>query len=182
MASLSEIMSEQLIEDMEKVEDLEKDEDFEKALQESEMVSNSPKLEHVDDSDEALARQLQESFDEEYAHSLDAKQPVVHGNGKVACVSYSSKGVKSSESVEDGEDTQDWTNFVRRYRDGTPMLFSNLDENGELITKHNPLVCGMRNANLVEKFVENSGNMDGHVLSNEVIGSLKNTRKMTHKK
>ncbi len=182
MASLIDIMSEQL------AEDLEKDADFEKALRESEKysaVGSEPDhhdvCEHDDEDDEALARRLQESFDEEYAFSLEnAKQPV--GSGKVARVSCRSEEI-DSENVPDGEeDPHEWTNFVRRYRDGTPMLFSNLDQNGEVITKHNPQLCGMRNAKLVEKFVENSGNMDGHVLSNEVIGSLKNNRKMTHKK
>eukprot|EP00008_Paramoeba_atlantica_P006989 CAMPEP_0201487912 /NCGR_PEP_ID=MMETSP0151_2-20130828/16328_1 /ASSEMBLY_ACC=CAM_ASM_000257 /TAXON_ID=200890 /ORGANISM="Paramoeba atlantica, Strain 621/1 / CCAP 1560/9" /LENGTH=206 /DNA_ID=CAMNT_0047873087 /DNA_START=139 /DNA_END=759 /DNA_ORIENTATION=- len=121
-----------------------------------------PPLEEELGDDERLALELQKSFDEELAFSLasnkDQREKINH----------------ALDAVEQGQDEEDEEWYVETNSFGVPV--SNVDSNGELITKHNPILSGMKNANRISLYVDGSGDMDGTVVSNQAYGALR--RKM----
>ena len=102
--------------------------------------------------DERLAREMQQQFDAEFAASLG-------GQG----------GKKEKERGHD----DDMNEYVEFDHMGTPIYHSNRDEDGEVITKHNKVVCGLRNANKIGLFVDGAGDMDGTVVENSAYNDLK---------
>jgi hypothetical protein len=126
------------------------------------------------DLDELLARELQQMCDHEYASSISSSK-ITLGSGKVTCGVYSqnSNHIIPQLNTAEVEHKDTWKDYVKIGVNGDPVSFSNIDDNGEIITKHNQVLCGLKNANYVERMVTKSGNMEGVVLSNEAIGVLK---------
>ena len=107
--------------------------------------------------DELLARQMQQDYDAEFAASFAEEEKQ----------SLKRRGLGEEEGEEDLESIVDFD------YSGTPLYHSNRDENGDIITKHNPVLCGMKNANKIGLFVDGAGDMDGTVVENSAYNALK---------
>ena len=157
MSAFQEIMSQQLIEELNHKNEAQ----FDFPIVDEPAESPEPS----DLDDEQLAREMQETFDAEFAAALASGDPPKDEGSGV-----------SNESEEDFEDLEDYAEFDSM---GMPVYHSNRDENGDLITKHNPVLAGMRNANKIGLYVDGAGDMDGTLVANPVYNSLQ--QKSLHK-
>mmetsp|Transcript_20508 Transcript_20508/g.32027 ORF Transcript_20508/g.32027 Transcript_20508/m.32027 type:complete len:187 (-) Transcript_20508:34-594(-) len=176
MSAFSEIMSQQLAEELDKqyhLDELHFQQEFEVEGGEELSPSDSNSClseDMVEDEDEKMARQMQQAFDAEFAFHL-AKNPA-----SLEMEGREMEEEEQDDSEGDDELDVDFDNF------GVPIYLSNRDENGQIITKHNPVLCGMKNANKVALYVDGAGDMDGTLLNNSVYNSLRQKSLQNEKK
>ena len=173
--SFADIMSQQLVEELSKQEyEFEQNSFPEDNIAPSDPEPSDPEVpssavseDNMDD--EQLAREMQEAYDAEFAAAL--------ASGNAPKEEVPSKVLNASE--EDEEELGEYVEFDEM---GMPLFHSNRDANGELITKHNPVLSGMRNANKVQLYIEGAGDMDGTLIGNSVYNSLQQKSLQNEKK
>lgn len=141
------------------------------------------KVKEFCDSDAIIARVLQCQFDKEYDEEIKLVEKKLNGTSKVA-VSYDnyrhvpSNLVYESDSEDDVKDKKDWDRF-----DNNEKEFASLPKRGykvtegEIVTKHDSVINGRRNACRVMAFPPEFCTGDGAgfdmKLPNTVFNSLK---------
>ncbi|XP_066259713.1 serine/threonine-protein kinase RIO3 isoform X1 [Euwallacea similis] len=139
------------------------------------------------ESDALIAQLLQLQFDKEYNESLKRSERKFNGSSKVSISFKNFKrlpepyGFESDEEeeIEDIRDRKDWDRFDSLLRDLTsmPICGYKINENGELITKHDLVNNGRKNACKLLSFPPEFRTGDGEdfdlKLSNKVFNTLK---------
>ncbi|XP_039448511.1 serine/threonine-protein kinase RIO3 [Culex pipiens pallens] len=147
------------------------------------------------ESDVAIAKLLQAQFDSEYDEQL--KREENHRN-KNSCVKISLKNYRMvpEELLYDEEDQAevpvdpkaDWDRFETNEKEEKtiPRVGYKVNEDGEMVTKHNQDISGRKNACKVMSFPPEFSTGDGAgfdmKLSNKVFNQLKSHSKKTTKK
>ncbi|XP_053958672.1 serine/threonine-protein kinase RIO3 [Anastrepha ludens] len=151
------------------------------------------------DSDAAIAEMLQSQLDHEYNEHLrriehqrnkDSKVTVIldkfHRNGDMEFLNDSDNYFEVEE--EESQHKRDWDRFETNEKllDTIPKCGFKLDKEGEMITKHDPQLCGVRNACRVMSFPPEFPTGDGAgfdmKLSNQVFNQLKTYSRRGNKK
>ncbi|CAD6998865.1 unnamed protein product [Ceratitis capitata] len=142
------------------------------------------------DSDAIIAQMLQSQFDHEHNEELrrienkrnkDCKVTVTldkyRRNGDLEFIYDSDNSLDPDE--EDNQHKRDWDRFETNEKllDTIPKCGFKMDKEGEMITKHDPQLCGVRNACRVMSFPPDFPTGDGAgfdmKLSNKVFNQLK---------
>lgn len=123
-------------------------------------------LEDEAESDAVIAQMLQSQFDHEYNEELRRIERQQNKQSKVTVTlnkflrSGDAEFLHDTEADEDFEEDelaclkQDWDCFETNEKmlDAIPKCGFKLDKEGEMITKHDPQLCGVRNAQRVMSF------------------------------
>ncbi|XP_067625884.1 serine/threonine-protein kinase RIO3 [Eurosta solidaginis] len=149
------------------------------------------------DSDAVIAQMLQSQFDHEYNEELRRIEQHKNKDSKVTVTldKYRRHGDleflhDSDDFIEDdGEHRQgDWDRFEANEKilDAIPKCGFKIDKEGEMITKHDPQLCGVRNACRVMSFPPEFPTGDGAgfdmKLSNKAFNQLKTYSRKGSKK
>ncbi|XP_017858154.1 PREDICTED: serine/threonine-protein kinase RIO3 [Drosophila arizonae] len=148
-------------------------------------------LEDEAESDAVIAQMLQSQFDHEYNEELRRIERQQNKQSKVTVTlnkflrSGDAEFLHDTEAGADEEDDelaylkQDWDCFETNEKmlEAIPKCGFKLDKEGEMITKHDPQLCGVRNAQRVMSFPPEFPTGDGACfdmkLSNKVFNQLK---------
>ncbi|XP_011189563.2 serine/threonine-protein kinase RIO3 [Zeugodacus cucurbitae] len=150
-------------------------------------------------SDAVIAQMLQSQFDHEYNEELRRIEHKRNKDSKVTVTldKYRRNGDleflnDSDDSLENDEEAsghkRDWDRFETNEKilDTIPKCGFKLDKEGEMITKHDPQLCGVRNACRVMSFPPEFPTGDGAgfdmKLSNQVFNQLKTYSRRGNKK
>ncbi|EDV99085.1 serine/threonine-protein kinase RIO3 [Drosophila grimshawi] len=143
------------------------------------------------ESDAVIAQMLQSQFDHEYNEELRRIERQQNKQSKVTITlnkflrSGDAEFLHDTEAVSEDEDElerqkHDWDRFETNEKmlDAIPKCgFTKLDKDGEMITKHDPQLCEVRNAQRVMSFPPEFPTGDGACfdmkLSNKVFNQLK---------
>tara|TARA_R110002050_G_scaffold77461_3_gene165313 strand:+ start:104 stop:868 length:765 start_codon:yes stop_codon:yes gene_type:complete len=180
--SLLDVMSEQLINDI--PEHVDEDSDLadilaliaateaseavsnEKGKEEIQEVAKTEKNESVDE-DEMLARAMQEEYNSEI---------VSNGRNNLNKITFASydpslyrQAFGSGEQIDDDEDCVEDDEDDLEERE----VIDQLRRNGETVTKHNPDVWAVRNAQNLDKFCSGAGNLEATKVGNACYGDIK---------
>lgn len=123
-------------------------------------------LEDEAESDAVIAQMLQSQFDHEYNEELRRIERQQNKQSKVTVTlnkflrSGDAEFLHDTEAGADDEDDelaclkQDWDCFETNEKilDAIPKCGFKMDKEGEMITKHDPQLCGVRNAQRVMSF------------------------------
>lgn len=147
-------------------------EDYSKLLQldKEENTNNLPAdvlalIQDEDESDAVIAQMLQSQFDHEYNEELRRIERQQNKQSKItvtlnkflrdAEAEFLHDTAAASEEEDEGERLKrDWDRFETNEKmlDAIPKCGFKLDKEGEMITKHDPQLCGVRNAQRVMSF------------------------------
>ncbi|XP_030569052.1 serine/threonine-protein kinase RIO3 [Drosophila novamexicana] len=148
-------------------------------------------LQNEAESDAVIAQMLQSQFDHEYNEELRRIERQQNKQSKVTVTlnkylrSGDAEFLHDTEADEDYEEDElahrkhDWDRFETNEKilDAIPKCGFKLDKEGEMITKHDPQLCGVRNAQRVMSFPPEFPTGDGACfdmkLSNKVFNQLK---------
>ncbi|XP_062121341.1 serine/threonine-protein kinase RIO3 [Drosophila sulfurigaster albostrigata] len=148
-------------------------------------------LEDEEESDAVIAQMLQSQFDHEYNEELRRIERQQNKQSKVTVTlnkflrSGDAEFLHDTEADEDDEEDElyrqkrDWDRFETNEKmlDAIPKCGFKVDKEGEMITKHDPQLCGVRNAQRVMSFPPEFPTGDGACfdmkLSNKVFNQLK---------
>uniref|UniRef100_A0A1A9WUJ8 Serine/threonine-protein kinase RIO3 n=1 Tax=Glossina brevipalpis TaxID=37001 RepID=A0A1A9WUJ8_9MUSC len=151
------------------------------------------------ESDAVIAQMLQAQFDREYNENLKRIERAQNKQSKItlSLEKYRKPHLRDvGEEVEDdfvqkdefSLEKRDWDRFESNERllDAIPKCGYTLDEEGEMITKHDADLCGVRNACRMMSFPLEMATGDGAgfdmKLSNSVFNQLKTHARKGHKK
>lgn len=141
------------------------------------------------DSDVVIAQMLQSQFDHEYNEELRRIEHKRNKDSKVTVTLDKFRRNGDLEFLNDSDDSleiedeasgykRDWDRFETNEKilDAIPKCGFKLDKEGEMITKHDPQLCGVRNACRVMSFPPEFPTGDGAgfdmKLSNQVRKSI----------
>ncbi|KAH8271990.1 hypothetical protein KR044_012819 [Drosophila immigrans] len=149
-------------------------------------------LEDEEESDAVIAQMLQSQFDHEYNEEVRRIERQHNKQSKVTVTlnkflrSGDAEFLHDTEADEDDEEAdelyrqkQDWDRFETNEKmlDAIPKCGFKVDKEGEMITKHDPQLCGVRNAQRVMSFPPEFPTGDAACfdmkLSNKVFNQLK---------
>ncbi|XP_030751808.1 serine/threonine-protein kinase RIO3-like [Sitophilus oryzae] len=140
------------------------------------------------ESDAAIAQMLQMQFDKEYDDTLKRKEQKLNGTSKVSISlenykraphNFDFESDSEPEEIEDIQDRKDWDRFdtLQKVIDSIPGCGYKVQQNGTLITKHDLVNNGRKNACKLLSFPPEFQTGDGETfdlkLSNKVYNSLK---------
>ncbi|XP_037957695.1 serine/threonine-protein kinase RIO3 [Teleopsis dalmanni] len=141
------------------------------------------------DSDELIAQMLQMQFDSEYNQELRRIEQAKNKQSKVTISlekfrrnsedDYESNNISTELDEEDGSKEGDWDRFEKNKKmlDTIPRSGFMINGEGEMITKHDEELCGVRNACRVMSFPPEFATGDGAgfdmKLSNSVFNQLR---------
>ncbi|XP_068737614.1 serine/threonine-protein kinase RIO3-like [Montipora capricornis] len=136
------------------------------------------------ENDYLLAQLIQFEYDKEYDHSIDSMEKRINGESKVS-VSFDNfrsvhpvlKDSDSSSSDSDEVDNQGPESACNVQPKPAPS--QSPGKKKEIITKHDPIVCGRRNVKIMEKFPPRfaAGNVGSSELDLKLPNSVFNTLK-----
>lgn len=122
-------------------------------------------IQDEDESDAVIAQMLQSQFDHEYNEELRRIERQQNKQSKItvtlnkflrdAEAEFLHDTAADSEEEDEGERLKrDWDRFETNEKmlDAIPKCGFKLDKEGEMITKHDPQLCGVRNAQRVMSF------------------------------
>lgn len=179
----NDVMSEQLATSLEKTD---KDEDVSQTVYVDDLTGCGEKVDDCSD-DYILAKMLQLEFDKEHDSILKQEETKYNGTSKVK-ISYGKylKHPQASHSDDDDEDEKDyfleqsaknhWQNF-----DDAEKTFQSLGKSGfskqgnTTTTKHDPTVCGRRNAGKLMEFPPGISTGDGGMFDMKISNNVFNT-------
>ncbi|XP_068141546.1 serine/threonine-protein kinase RIO3 [Drosophila tropicalis] len=154
------------------------------------LIKNEVSAKGVEDSDAVIAQMLQSEFDHEYNEELRRIERQQNKQSKVTVTLNKFLRDGDAEFLHDTETDDyeedeleqlkhDWDRFETNEKmlDGIPKCGFKIDKEGEMITKHDPQLCGVRNAQRVMSFPPEFPTGDGASfdmkLSNKVFNQLK---------
>ncbi|XP_023300524.2 serine/threonine-protein kinase RIO3 [Lucilia cuprina] len=165
--------------------------------EEEELLAQEAAASTVCDSDAVIAQMLQAQFDKEYNEDLKRIEKAHNKQSKVTVCfdKYRKTYLKDvGEELEDNyedeplRDKSDWDRFDANERllEAIPKCGYTVDKEGEMITKHDEELCGVRNACRMMSFPLEFATGDGAgfemKLSNRVFNQLKTHSRKSYKK
>ncbi|XP_030382895.1 serine/threonine-protein kinase RIO3 [Scaptodrosophila lebanonensis] len=171
-------------------------EDYSELLEASKEEKVSPDLDQEEatasgaESDVVIAQMLQSQFDHEYNEELRRIERQRNKQSKVTVILDKFRRSGDVEFLQDTEADNyeedeleqlksDWDRFETNEKmlEAIPKCGFKVDKEGEMITKHDPQLCGVRNAQRVMSFPPEFATGDGAgfdmKLSNQVFNQLK---------
>lgn len=161
-------------------------EDVLKVIEKDSVVAGKDVFGEVCNSDEIIAMMLQSQFDHEYNEEIKRIEKTKNKDSKISVSfnKYIRQGDFESDEDDLDEDSIDpnkhhWDRFETNERkfESIPKCGFRQDENGGMITKHDPQLCGVKNACKVMSFPPEfqTGDAAGFdmKLSNQVFNQLK---------
>ncbi|XP_057666806.1 serine/threonine-protein kinase RIO3-like [Diorhabda carinulata] len=139
------------------------------------------------ENDEMIARTLQMQWDKEYDEHLKRTEEKFNGASKVSisfenyrrCPLVDCSSDSEKEEIVDIRDRKDWDRFdaVKREFDSIPQCGYKIKSDGKMVTKHDGVMSGRKNACKLLSFPPEFQTGDGEnfdlKLSNKVFNSLK---------
>lgn len=140
-------------------------------------LTNLSEKEIQEANDEVMARLLQQQFDKEDDDKLRIEEKKYNGNNKVSISFEKFRVTPTSEYDDDFNYTEDNDEQKTEWENPIPD-FGRCGISGKgknITTKHDPTICGRRNASKLMEFSDNSGDGEGMDLKlpNDVFNRLK---------
>ncbi|XP_018329043.1 serine/threonine-protein kinase RIO3 [Agrilus planipennis] len=192
--NFEDILSEEIAKEIQSKEDQKYAKKVLKELREAEGINSPdpPPILFADEnatykSDEAIAKMLQKQYDLEYDDMLKKTENKFNGDSKVS-ISFSNyrrahdqeaSDLEEDGFLEDPSEKRDWDRFdyVERQFNIIPSCGYRMKEDGTMVTKHDMVMSGTRNACKMMNFPPDFHTGDGAgfdlQMSNKVFNSLK---------